>query len=190
MVSMAAKDLFCICNYLSYKSHIICDFSLYQETYPILRPTKTKLNIFIEMSGKWLLFFKLGSLWSWKLSSTAGNWYSPLLKLSNSTCFYLTSALRAQVKHMTDCKRKSSLFINARCSVNLQVLAFEANPRSLFSFHRDRNDALGQASFFTPLSQCSVKLCLHSQVLPDSCQFEGPAPGSTQSWDQSSSPGR
>lgn len=100
------------------------------------------------MSGKWLLFFKLGSLWSWKLSSTAGNWYSPLLKLSNSTCFYLTSALRAQVKHMTDCKRKCSLFINARCSVNLQVLAFEANPRSLFSFHRDHNDALGQASFF------------------------------------------
>lgn len=58
------------------------------------------------------------------------------------------SALRAQVKHKSSCKRKCSLFINARCSVRLPVLAFEAKRRSLFRCHRGCNDRLHQADFF------------------------------------------
>lgn len=57
-----AKDLFHICIYLSYKSPIRFVILVFlKKKYPILHPTKTKLNFSIEMYGKLLLFLNWGA---------------------------------------------------------------------------------------------------------------------------------
>lgn len=100
----------------------------------------------------------------------------------------LIRAVRAQVYYMSDCKRKCSLFIHEKCSVNLQEEALVANQCGLFPFHT----ALLMIWTKTKSTSLSVfkTVCLYFQVLPDSCQSEGATPGPTQSWDQSTSPGR
>lgn len=84
----------------------------------------------------------------WKLFFLQQQWNDSSLcwDKTPALCSWLISALRAQVYYMSDCKRKCSLLIYERCSVILRVEALVANLCSLFPFHRDANDALGQAN--------------------------------------------
>lgn len=98
------------------------------------------------------------------MSYTSGNSFLRLQCNHTSLCRDKTpalcsqlTALRVQVYHLNDCKRKCSLFIYGRCSVILQVEALVADLCGLFPFHQATNDSFNQANSASFSYQYSLK---------------------------------
>lgn len=141
-----------------------------------------------------LFFFFL--FWFWSLrsskrfSSLGGKWYSPSPKQSNSTSAHweLRLSTRVAAKESAHYSLMQGVVSVSQCwHLRLSSAVCSAFTRAVMTDWTKLISFFFSFSFF---NQCPITLCLHSQVLPDSRQFEGATSVSTQSWDRTSSSGR